>query len=1082
MATRVREFDWSATALGPIQTWPESLKTIVRVMLDSRYAMWLGWGSEFVFFYNDAYATMTLGPKHPWALGKSAREVWSEIWDDIGPRAESVLRTGKATWDEGLLLFLERRGFPEETYHTFSYSPVPDGGGGIGGMLCVVTEDTERSISERRLQTLRELAARTNDVTTSVEDACRNAGRILAGNPRDVPMALIYLLDERGHRVKLTAFAGINENTSISPTTIELGGDIGTWPFRRVIEANQPLEVYDLQGKFGISPTGPWPEPPSQAIIMPLAKPGHSQLAGFFIVAASSRRPLDQSYRSFFDLVASQIATAIANAQAYEQERRRAESLAALDRAKTAFFSNVSHEFRTPLTLMLGPVEDLLAKSRTDVSPAAKAELEVVNRNGLRLLRLVNSLLDFSRIEAGRVQPVFQPTDLSALTTELAGVFRATIERAGLRLNVDCARICDPVYVDRDMWEKIVLNLLSNAFKFTFEGEITIELRKQDSVAELRVRDTGIGIPAEELPRLFERFHRVQNARGRTHEGTGIGLALVQELVKLQGGSVRVESTLGRGSTFIVSIPMGGGGPSRPKIGESRHVSAAIARPFVDEAQRWLPDADDPSEDLSEAFASYETFDGAAPEPNQVGKPRVLIADDNADMRQYLVRLLSERYFTEAVGDGEACLAAARQQIPGLILTDVMMPRLDGLGLLSAIRADPHLSGIPVIMLSARAGEESRVEGMEAGADDYLVKPFSAKEVMARIEAHLNIARVRSEAATKLRGQAERLRIIQDQAPVGIYESDMEGNFLRVNRRFCEITGYSYEELVKMNFRDITYLTDIELEEENNRSLRDGRAPSFQLEKRYIRKDGRPVWSELHGFLARNNEGEPQFGVGVVLDVNDRKKADQRQQLLLNELNHRVKNTLAVIQSIAMHTLRDQFDPSAFKTTFNARLMALSRAHDLLTRRSWQGVILGDVMAEAASPFDDKSEVHRVEISGPDVLIEANAAVTLSMMMHELFTNAVKYGALSNVSGKVSLTWSYKSGGHTTDMAMIDLIWTESCGPRISQPQRRGFGTRLIEASADQLGAKLLVDYAAEGLRCWIALPIQATDKIQESL
>jgi two-component sensor histidine kinase len=183
-----------------------------------------------------------------------------------------------------------------------------------------------------------------------------------------------------------------------------------------------------------------------------------------------------------------------------------------------------------------------------------------------------------------------------------------------------------------------------------------------------------------------------------------------------------------------------------------------------------------------------------------------------------------------------------------------------------------------------------------------------------------------------------------------------------------------------------------------------------------------------------------------------------------------------------MHTLRDQFDPSAFKTTFSARLMALSRAHDLLTRRSWQGVILGDVVAEAALPFDDKSEVHRVEVSGPDVLIEANAAVTLSMMMHELFTNAVKYGALSNVGGKVSLTWSYKSDGDAADRAMIDLMWTESCGPRINKPQRRGFGTRLIEASADQLGAKLLVDYAAEGLRCRIALPIQATDKLQESL
>ena len=167
MGERTRAFDWSKTPLGAIADWPSSLKTVVRIMLDSRYAMWLGWGSEFTFFYNDAYALMTLGPKHPWALGRSAREVWSEIWADIGPRAESVIRTGQATWDEGLLLFLEREGFPEETYHTFSYSPVPDDDGGVGGMLCVVTEDTERTIGERRLRTLRELAARTNDEARS---------------------------------------------------------------------------------------------------------------------------------------------------------------------------------------------------------------------------------------------------------------------------------------------------------------------------------------------------------------------------------------------------------------------------------------------------------------------------------------------------------------------------------------------------------------------------------------------------------------------------------------------------------------------------------------------------------------------------------------------------------------------------------------------------------------------------------------------------------------------------------------------------------------------------------------------------
>jgi hypothetical protein len=178
MGEPIRTLDWPQTPIGPATKWPQNLRTVLRIMLDSRYAMWLGWGPEFTFFYNDAYARMTLGPKHPWALGKSAREVWSEIWGVIGPRGESVMSSGKATWAEGLLLILEGQGFPEETYHTFSYSPVRDDRGSVGGMLCVVTEETARTIGERRLRTLRELATRTLENAQTPEEAYRNAARV----------------------------------------------------------------------------------------------------------------------------------------------------------------------------------------------------------------------------------------------------------------------------------------------------------------------------------------------------------------------------------------------------------------------------------------------------------------------------------------------------------------------------------------------------------------------------------------------------------------------------------------------------------------------------------------------------------------------------------------------------------------------------------------------------------------------------------------------------------------------------------------------------------------------------------------
>ncbi len=885
MGERARSFDWSKTPVGPVAGWPQSLKTIVRTMLDSRYAMWLGWGPEFTFFYNDAYAHMTLGPKHPWALGRSAREVWAEIWPDIGPRAESVLRTGRATWDEGLLLFLERRGFPEETYHTFSYSPVPDDRGGVGGMLCVVTEDTERTIGERRLKTLRELAARTTDESKSVEEACQTAARTLAGNPKDVPFALLYLLDAGGRRAALGGAAGVGPGGPASPAAVDLAGDGGPWPFRAVAESGRGAVVPDLPARFGPLPGGPWPEPAAQAVVLPMAKPGQAQLAGFVVAGVSSRRPLDDGYRGFLDLLAGQVATAVANARAYEEERRRAEALAELDRAKTAFFSNVSHEFRTPLALMLGPIEDTLAEADGPLPPAHRERLEVVHRNGLRLQRLVNTLLDFSRIEAGRVRATFEPTDLAAFTADLASNFRSACEKAGLRLRVDCPPLGEPVFVDRPMWEKVVLNLVSNAFKFTLDGEIAVSVRRLPHAAELRVSDTGTGIPAEEMPRLFERFHRVENAQGRTHEGSGIGLALVQELVKLHGGTITAESELGRGTTFTVTLPLGSAHLPRERVGDSRAgaVTTTGASAFVEEALRWLPDAPDPTTAGPEA-----PIDGALSAPlthsPQCERPRVLVADDNADMRQYLARILADQYRVEAVPDGEAALAAVRRQAPDLVLSDVMMPRLDGFGLLTELRADPRAAGIPVILLSARAGEESRVEGMQAGADDYLVKPFSARELLARVSAHLQMARLRREANESLRQRERQLQLVADSAPVMIAHCDAEGRYKFVNKPYAARFGLHPKDVIGQRIPDVVGEAAYATFRQYVAEALAGRPVEFEAEVPY--QTGGTQFMRCAYTPERDARGQVVGLVAALINITDRKRAEEalrRQEAELRE-------------------------------------------------------------------------------------------------------------------------------------------------------------------------------------------------------
>ncbi|HTX36873.1 MAG TPA: ATP-binding protein [Bryobacteraceae bacterium] len=913
MSELVRSLDWSTTPLGASENWSPALRTTVRILLANRFPQLLWWGPEYISIYNDAYRPI-LGRKHPWALGKPVRDCWSEIWDILQPLIDTPFQGGPATWSEDIELQINRAGFIEETHFTVAYSAVPDdtAPGGIGGVLATVHEITEKVVGQRRITVLRDLGARTAEARTA-EEACAISAAVLRPHNKDIPFALLYVADASGAQARLAASCGVDESVDMKPPVIRLDDSSGAsspWPIALAHRTRQMQVVQDLPSQFGAVPPGPWPDPPQSAVIIPIRSHVTHQTAGFLIAGLSSRLQFDEGYRNFLEVATTQIAAAIANAQVYEEERKRAEALAEIDRAKTAFFSNVSHEFRTPLTLILGPLEEALSNSHGILPMGAAASLTVSHRNALRLLKLVNTMLDFSRIEAGRAQACYQPVDLALLTAELASNFQSLCQKAGLRLMVHCTLPPDePAYVDRDMWEKIVLNLLSNAFKFTLQGEIEVRLESAEGRALLTVRDTGVGIPSEELPRMFQRFHRVQNSRGRTHEGTGIGLALVHELVKLHGGTVTVASVMGQGSTFRVAIPLGKAHLDPSRIGEAPEAASTSVTPaaFVEEAWRWLPDEPAPeAQVLDRPYGAAFPDRPAADAERLQEKPHILWADDNADMRAYVRRLLGNRFNVTAVSDGKAALDAARARRPDLVLSDVMMPTLDGFGLLRELRADLQLREIPVILLSARAGEEARIEAMEANADDYLIKPFSARELVALVESHLRMSRLRREAAEAVR-RAERnaslLASIVESSDDAIVSKNLEGIIMSWNQGAERLFGYTAAEVVGKSINILIPPDHIEEEPGILARIRRGeRVDHFETIR--VRKDGSRLHVSLTISPVKDAQGRVVGASKIARDITGRVRQEKALQIT-NAALRQANSDLQLFAYSASHDLQE---------------------------------------------------------------------------------------------------------------------------------------------------------------------------------
>jgi PAS domain S-box-containing protein len=631
-----------------------------------------------------------------------------------------------------------------------------------------------------------------------------------------------------------------------------------------------------------------------------------------------------------------------------------------------------------------------------------------MRRNGVRLQRLVNTLLEFSRIEAGRAQASYAATDLAKFTAELASNFSTACDKAGLRLLVACEHLREPVYVDRAMWERIVLNLLSNAFKFTFEGEIEVALRERGAHAELAVRDTGIGIAAGELPRLFERFHRVEGARSRSHEGSGIGLAFVQELVRMHGGEIHAASEPGKGSIFTVRVPFGWThlAPDRVIAASAAPVPMAAAQ-FAEEAIGWLGGSEERHEEPAAASG---------------GDAHILVVDDNADMRDYVARLLRSRWRVSSATNGVQALELIARQEFDLVISDVMMPQLDGFGLLQALKSRPQKSELPVLLLSARAGEESRVDGLAAGAVDYIVKPFTAQQLIAQVSAQLKIQQARRAAAHERDRQRENLLSLFMKAPNPIVILRGRDYVIELaNPAVCEVWGRRQEEVINRTLHDALP----ELRGQVFKELLDGVMRSGvpyhgkEIPARFARANGREetvyfnfVYTPLRA-TEETVEGILVTAFNVTDEVLAREQisrlrraaesASRAKDEFLAMLSHELRNPLAPIAT-ALQLMRMRGADVPELGTLERQTAHLARLVDDLmdVSRIARGKIelrkrvieLGDVVQRALEMASPLLEIHghqvTLDVPRRGLALEADAE-RLAQVVFNLVSNAAKY-------------------------------------------------------------------------------------------
>lgn len=856
MGARTAAFDWSSTGLGPIEAWPLQLRSAVSLCLGSLFPTSVRWGPELIVCYNDACREVYGPERFALALGRPTAEVWPEA-AQVSQRLAGILEDGRPFFAADRLVPINRVVPVEECYFTFSYTPIIDESGRPVGVFSTFIETTAEVLAVRRMRTLVELGAQVGAARTQ-ETAAEVAMAVLAGNDSDHPAAAFYRVESPDGLADeaLASFGEVFDPTSAAAV---VGACLAAGESQHVV-----AEAAGVSGWHGFPIGG--------------VEPG--AVSHVLVVATGPQRPWDAALGAYLGLVTATIAAALGSQAELLAEQRQVSWLAALDASRSAFFAGVSHELRTPLALISAPVQEVLERER-GLGAESREGLALVQANVARLTRMVEAMLDFARLEAGRLVPNLVPVDVSALTSALASSFAGAFERAGLEFAVEIRQLSRSALLDRDLFERIVSNLLTNALKYTPAGRVELHLTEVEQEYLIRVSDTGLGIDAADQERVFARFERLAARPGaRSAAGAGIGLAMVRNLSELLGGAVSLDSSPGVGSTFTVRLPFV---PARAEGVTGSSVTPRHVDSFLAEIAGWQNEG---------AIGGHQ---GSAT------SPRLLVVEDDPDLARFLAGSLCSDYAVDVAADGAEALSLLRSRPIELVLSDVTMAGLDGLGLVAAIRADPVLRDLPVVLLSSRGGAEAAAVGLERGADDYVTKPFSLVDLRGRLAANLARANQRSADAAWRRAIMASLR-----DPLLIF--DETGLVLELNDAFTQLFGYS---LADGPLRPPYPWWPCEAEDADAlaavTALHTHREVDAEL--LFYTSDRRPVWVHSMGSSVDPPGTGPSLRIRVLRDITRAKQAQQRRAAAAQvSADFGRSDDLATLLGVAGHGFEVLFD------------------------------------------------------------------------------------------------------------------------------------------------------------------------------